>query len=134
MVEHARGCCKKLIAAARYALGERDAFAVDADVAEALAGFGAVAAASDARRRPVDTGVSLFEENVEAFSIFQRLSTQWRVVSLGFSGFVYQGFDYLGLEAVLRLMGVASERYADLFERLQIMESAGSDYLNSRLQ
>ena len=78
--------------------------------------------------------MSLFDENVEAFSIFRRLSSQWRVVSIGFAGFVYQGLDYLSLEAVLRLMGVAPERHADLFDRLQVMESAGVDYLNSRLQ
>ena len=76
----------------------------------------------------------LFDENVQAFSIFRRLHSQWRVVSLGFAGFVYQGLDYLGLEAALRLMGIASERHADLFDRLQVMESAGADYLNSRLQ
>jgi hypothetical protein len=107
---------------------------VDAEVSEALAAFGALAAANEARRRPVDAGVSLFDENVEAFKIFRRLHSQWRVIAYGFGAFLYQGLDYLGLEAVFRLMAIPSERHADLFERLQVMELAGTDYLNSRLQ
>lgn len=61
--------------------------------------------------------IELWPENVESFSIFMRLQTQWRTSAAG-----YTGMDYAGVAAFLRLARVKST--PQLFADIQAMETA----------
>lgn len=56
-------------------------------------------------------------------SLFLKLQSQWRTVAvagLGGGAIIYQGLDYAGVEAFLRLTGASAELFGDL----QVLEGA----------
>lgn len=60
---------------------------------------------------------------------FQAISTQWRPPVFHPGGIGYwQGLDYAGVEAGLRLAGIAAD--PNLFAGLRLMESAARNQLN----
>ncbi|HEU0282323.1 MAG TPA: DUF1799 domain-containing protein [Gallionella sp.] len=67
-------------------------------------------------------------ENWECTQVFLALNRSWRVDS--FNGLCL-GIDRPAIESTLRLMGVMPERHREIFEDLQIMESATLEALNS---
>jgi hypothetical protein len=64
--------------------------------------------------------LELFEENVDAFKVFDAMGTQWR--RAGTAGTV-TGMDYAPLPFVMRCCAVAPEREASVFSDLRLMEN-----------
>lgn len=56
-------------------------------------------------------------EHWPAFSVFSKLTTQWRA---GFSGAI--GLDYGALPTVFRLTGIPRADWPALFEDIRVME------------
>ncbi|MFP4146590.1 MAG: DUF1799 domain-containing protein [Halorhodospira sp.] len=69
------------------------------------------------QREATEESYEVWPENQEAYVLFQRCLTQWRV---GQDQAI--GLDYTGVEAVLRILEV--EDWQDAFDRLQVMEHA----------
>lgn len=70
----------------------------------------------------------IFPENWEALTIFLACRTQWRFGHQGAAA----GIDYPSLAMLLRLYRVKDRR--DVFERVQIMEGAVLEILESKSQ
>lgn len=62
----------------------------------------------------------VWPENWQAVSVFISLATQWRLAPNG----KRYGLDYAAVQPALRLLGVARKDWGELFQSLQIMESA----------
>lgn len=43
---------------------------------------------------------------------------------------VYEGLNYASIESVMRMSGVPTERWSDVFESVQILESEALEILN----
>lgn len=72
----------------------------------------------------------MWPENVEALGLFLALQTQWRVAS-GMGGVMRTGLDYGAIAPTLRMLGLPRARERELFEALQVMESA---FLNAQAE
>lgn len=131
-----QGPGKKLIDAARYYAGDRKpAVAVDAGVIEQLERFKAPQAVIDrARERMRSADADDFEvwpDNWQAVSFFCRLETQWRYV--GSMASVHRvGLEYGGVEAAMRLTGIARGMRAALFDDICLMETAALAVWNAK--
>ncbi len=68
---------------------------------------------------------AVWPENRKAVETFIAIATQWRWD--GMTG-VFFGFDYPGMEAALRMLGVKNHRR--MFEDLRAMERAALEVLN----
>lgn len=66
-----------------------------------------------------DDAIRVWGDNWPTFSVFERLSTQWRT---GMSG--PTGLDYGVIPDVLRFSGVPETDWPDLFAGIRIMEDA----------
>lgn len=73
-----------------------------------------------------DTGCEIWQENLETFSVFQALTTQWRISDMGH----FFGLYYSSVESVLNMMGFNRKRKAEIFEDIRIMENAALEVLN----
>lgn len=62
-----------------------------------------------------------------AVNAFVAMSTQWRI---GMSGAT--GLDYNALPQVLRLTGVARNRWSDVFEAIRTMEDAALEKMREK--
>jgi hypothetical protein len=69
--------------------------------------------------------LELWECNAQSFAVFSRLMTQWRIAP---SGRPY-GLDYSVIEPVMRLTGVPSDDWQDVFSDIRIMEDEALDKL-----
>jgi len=58
----------------------------------------------------------LLPENVDAFAIFARCSTQWRLSPNGFA----MGIDYTSLQSVISM--TVKDPSSELFEEIQLIE------------
>lgn len=109
---------------------------MDADVADALAAFGAPAEmVSAARSRPSDDDFEVLPENWDAVEVFTSLGTQWKksvVSSLSGGGVFYEGLDYSAVEAVLRMFGFKRKRHRVLFGAVRVMERAALAVFTAR--
>ena len=79
---------------------------------------------------PEDLDRSAFEvwgDNLVAVETFIAMSTQWRVGAVGATG-----LDYTALPTVLELQAIPRERWGDLFEHLQIIESEALTIMSER--
>lgn len=75
----------------------------------------------------------VWEEHVPAVSLFLAAATQWHMVALPVSeGIVLRrtGLDYLALEAIARLNGIAID--GALFHQVQLLEVAALNAFNGR--
>ncbi|MEA3265208.1 MAG: DUF1799 domain-containing protein [Pseudomonadota bacterium] len=71
----------------------------------------------------------VWPENWDTVVAFEVVSTQWRGPAFMADGRAYwQGLDYTGVEAGLRLAGIAAT--PDLFVGLRLMEAAARNQLN----
>ena len=68
----------------------------------------------------------IWPENRGAVECFLQLRTQWRVAPMG----GYLGFNYPGVESFLRMNRVKRQR--EVFEDLQVMESAALEIMNAQ--
>lgn len=73
-----------------------------------------------------DEGCQIWEENLESFTVFQALTTQWRVSDMGH----FFGLIYPAVESVLNLMITSKKRKSELFYDIRVMESAALEILN----
>lgn len=73
-----------------------------------------------------DSGCEIWQENLESFSVFQALTTQWRISDMGY----FFGLNYPAVESVLNMMGFNRKRKAEIFEDIRIMENAALEVLN----
>jgi Phage related hypothetical protein (DUF1799) len=78
---------------------------------------------------PATDDCLVWEENWLAVSVFVGLRTQWRL-HVGMGGAIYQGLDYMAVEAALRLQRVPRRDWPALFDDLQVMEAAALPLLN----
>lgn len=70
-------------------------------------------------------------ENWDTLLVFMACQTQWRKEFAGMGGeLIYHGLDYPGLSIVIRMQGYRGRAAQDIFEGLQIMESAALPILN----
>lgn len=72
--------------------------------------------------------VSVWPEHVPALELFSRCDTLWRVAPMG--GVV--GLDYAGVEAVMRMAGVAEMSRLALLDELRVMESEAMGVINQK--
>jgi hypothetical protein len=114
-----------LIEAARHWAGYReDDFEAGADVADALAAFGAPDDVLDVvRARPTGEDFFYYPDNEESLFLFFDVDTQWNYVGT-MAGVVRTGLNYPGVESVMRYHGIRGKRRAALFADLQMMEKA----------
>lgn len=78
---------------------------------------------------PEPTGpFRVLPENWEAVRVFVALSTQWRLAPMG--GPV--GLDNAAIPPTLMLMGIGRKRWAEIFERLMVMEGAAIGVMRGR--
>lgn len=63
--------------------------------------------------------LEIFEDNVPAVAVFQRMHTQWR--TRGMDGAI-MGMDYAPLPFVMRMCGIAANQRQAVFEDIVIME------------
>jgi hypothetical protein len=68
--------------------------------------------------------IEIWPENWDAAVAFMSLSTQWRVSMGGVTG-----IDYCAIEPVLRLRGIAADRWPQVFEGLRVMEIEALDVM-----
>jgi hypothetical protein len=68
--------------------------------------------------------IDLWPENMQAFGLFDRLGTQWRV---GMSGAT--GLDYTAVQAVMVLTGVKRSDQPALFDDIRVLERAALDVM-----
>lgn len=73
-----------------------------------------------------DSGCEIWQENLESFSVFQALTTQWRISDMGY----FFGLSYPAVESVLNMMGFNRKRNMEIFEDIRIMENAALEVLN----
>lgn len=71
--------------------------------------------------------VEIWEENYQAFSVFNAISTQWRYSMNGISG-----LDYNVLPTVLKLLNIARSEWNQIFDDIRTMESAVLTQINKR--
>ena len=64
----------------------------------------------------------MFEENLEAATLFIRLSSQWKFAGSG----VRVGLDYTAVDALFKILGVKEQ--VSIFDDLQVMEFAALAY------
>ena len=79
---------KKLIAVARYWAGDRGIESrIDSNVIDGLIMAGApveiIESYQQKLKQQQDTGCEIWQENLETFSVFQALTTQWRISDMG---------------------------------------------------
>ena len=74
--------------------------------------------------------VEVFPDNWQTVNVYLAMATQWRV---GMNGPV--GLDYgplLGRRGVMALCGVRRRDRRDVFNGIQVMESAALDYMSTK--
>lgn len=67
--------------------------------------------------------VDVWPENWKAWTLFCRVSTQWRIVS-GLAGAGYTGLDYPAVYPLLDQIAIDKQEWMELFEDVQVLESA----------
>ena len=77
-----------------------------------------------------DGTVEVWEENWPTVQVFLALSTQWRREIPAMAGtMIWHGLHYPAVESTIRMMGLW-RKAAEIFEGLQVMESAALKLLN----
>ncbi len=74
--------------------------------------------------------VWVFPKNWPALLVFLAMKTQWRVIA-SMNGNVYQGLEYASIAPVMEILDIPKRQRADVFTRLQVMESAVLPALNA---
>ncbi len=77
-----------------------------------------------------DDTVWVFPRNWPAVMVFMAMKTQWRMVA-GMNGNTYQGLEYVSLAPVMEVLDIPKRKRADVFTRLQVMETAALSALNA---
>lgn len=72
-------------------------------------------------------GIELWPDTVQAFGVFSRLNTQWRV---GVGG--RTGLDYAAVPITLELLGIERAEWPALFDDLRHMERAALTSMHKR--
>lgn len=71
------------------------------------------------------------EDNWKPMLLFLACQTQWQRDFVGMDGtLVWKGFDYPGVEVVIRMQGYRGQTARDIFADLQVMEAAALPILN----
>ena len=73
--------------------------------------------------------LELWAEHADAFRVFRAMKTQWRITCRPSGALVRTGLDYAALPAVEDRLQVRLDE--DGLERLQVMEAAAQDLLNT---
>lgn len=94
--------------------GEADDFAFDETAAADLAAFGITLPEAEQPKEPTFRILAELESTVRAWLALQ---TQWRVGMAGATG-----LDYNVIEPTLRLLGLPTTDWPEIFEGLQLME------------
>lgn len=76
-----------------------------------------------AAESPID-GIEIWKANWQAFCVFRDLETQWRIGMAGPSG-----LDYSAIEPTLRLTGVDTEVWPDVFQCIRVLEREAIDVM-----
>lgn len=74
---------------------------------------------------------AVWPENWDALELFLACDTQWRVVQ-GMGASRVLGFDYQGVEIVMRHVGTKRAERTKRFAQLQVMERAAANAMNAR--
>lgn len=69
----------------------------------------------------------VYPDNWESVRVFVALSRCWNIDS--FNG-IYLGLDRPAIESTLRLMSIAPDLHAGIFEDLRVMEKSALDAMN----
>lgn len=80
-----------------------------------------------------ESSIEIWDLNWQAFQIFRRLGTQFRVVVVP-KGLLHLGLDYQGVDIVLRRLAADEADPANLFADLQQMEAAAVPILNEAIK
>jgi len=81
-------------------------------VTESLASFGLVM-----EKAPQQDEVFLWPENLSTWNLWNRIQTQWRVGTSGFTG-----LDYSGVQVCMIMCGIKPKDSPEIFSALQAME------------
>ncbi|AKU21873.1 DUF1799 domain-containing protein [Massilia sp. NR 4-1] len=74
----------------------------------------------------------LWPENETTFDVFSALANQWKVVINWTGNIHFQGLDHQAVRATMELMGIAHEKWPEIFAGLRIMEKAARPILNEK--
>lgn len=86
--------------------------------------------------RQIEEWAGCFEvhrDNWRAVCFFISLGTQWKM-AIGLGAAAYTGLDYAGVEAAMRMSGMAGAARRRLFADVRTMEAAALDELNRGLR
>lgn len=75
-----------------------------------------------------DEVIDIWPDHLHAFSLFNAMSTQWRVAAGG--GVV--GLDYNAIPAVMHVLGIPRSERAAVFTSLRVFESVALSHLNKK--
>ena len=75
-----------------------------------------------------DLPEEIWEDNLAAFSLMMKISTQWRVAPMG----GYVGIDYNVAIAVMNRMGLSDDEWNEMLDDLAVMEAAALGQLNAK--
>jgi hypothetical protein len=73
----------------------------------------------------------LWPEHAMAWDVYLGCGTQW-VKTVGLWGVAWEGFNYPGVEVVMRRYGVPPQREGEVFAQLQVLERETVKLLNQR--
>lgn len=96
-----------------------------------LAAFGLPPDAFEEATADAENHCEVWPENWDTVMVFIGLQTQWRKEIVPMAGnLIWHGLNYPAVESVIRLRGYTGKKAQDIFDGLQVMESAALPLLN----
>lgn len=67
----------------------------------------------------------------QAWEVFDAVSSNWRAIA-GLGGLYWQGLDYPSAETAMRLLGVPTKRWRDVFWMVRVLEDEERTWRNKQ--